>query len=266
MAPHPTDEPPHQHERHPRPEDADRGDREQRRPREPRARDRGDPQRRREDGADREDARHHRQRPVSLLERRGHVERDAVTDRRDEDERDAERPGWSPGSRRRRRSRPPRGNRAGSRSAGATREAFRNRIVATTAVKIGAAPFSMPAIAEFTDPCASGKSVNGIATHVIGQQQQTGPRSARSIRAERAPGTTHSARCPNRIRSQVTSPGRNASSPIAMNRNDEPQIVPTTENSAQSTPANEPRCVPCVVDRTRSTHRLNNDQRQSIVK
>ena len=36
-----------------------------------------------------------------------------------------------------------------------------------------------------------------------------------------------------------------------MNRNEEPQIVPTTANSAQSTAANEPRCVPCAVDRIR---------------
>ena len=133
------------------------------------------------------------------------------------------------------------------------------------AVKIGAAPFSMPAIAEFTDPCARGKSVNGIATHVI-ESRNRRARSARSIRAERAPGTSQSADAPNRIRSQVTRPGRNASRPIAMNRNDEPQIVPTARNSSQSTPANAPRCVPCVVSRIRSPIVSNNDQRQSIVK
>jgi hypothetical protein len=124
----------------------------------------------------------------------------------------------------------------------------RSRIVAITAVKIGAAPLSMPVIAEFTDPCASGKSVNGMTTHVI-ERSSRRPRSARSIGA-RTPGTSQSADAPKRIRTHVTRPGRNASRPIAMRTNDEPQIVPTTRNSSQSTPANAPRCVPCVVDRT----------------
>jgi hypothetical protein len=104
-------------------------------------------------------------------------------------------------------------------------------------------------MAEFTEPWASGKSVNGIATHDTARIM-SGTRSARSIRV-RTPGSIHSRAAPNRIRSHVTSPGLNASSPIAMNRKDDPQIVPTVAKRSQSTAANEPRWVPCAVDRIR---------------
>ena len=43
------------------------------------------------------------------------------------------------------------------------------------------------------------------------------------------------------------SPGSNASRPMAMNRNDDPQMSPIDRNSAQSSGVNAPRCVPAVV-------------------
>ena len=49
------------------------------------------------------------------------------------------------------------------------------------------------------------------------------------------------------MRSQVTSPGSNASNPIAMSRNDDPQMSPIETNIAQSSGVNAPRCVPVVV-------------------
>jgi hypothetical protein len=46
------------------------------------------------------------------------------------------------------------------------------------------------------------------------------------------------------------SPGSNASSPIAISRNDEPQISPIDPNRAQSSAVNAPRWVPTLVDKT----------------
>src|SRR5262245_62121420 len=126
----------------------------------------------------------------------------------------------------------------------------RSMIVAITAVQIGAAPFSIPAIAEFTDPCAIGNSVSGITTQVRATTR-IAARSSGWIVARRAAGNSQIAAAPNRTRSQVISPGRNASNPIAWNRKDAPQIDPTTRNSAQSTPVYAPRWVPCEVVRTR---------------
>ena len=107
---------------------------------------------------------------------------------------------------------------------------------------------SSPVRPELIHCCASGKSVNGTATH----RNESATSRARSSRATgmRAAGTSQSTPAPNSTRSQVIRPGSNASSPIAMNRNDDPQISPIEMKSAQSSAVNAPRCVPTLVDNT----------------
>ena len=51
-----------------------------------------------------------------------------------------------------------------------------------------------------------------------------------------------------------------------MNRNDEPQLVPTKRNSSRVDARERAAMRPPVVSRTRSPIVSNNDQRQSIVK
>ena len=110
------------------------------------------------------------------------------------------------------------------------------------AAKMGSEPFSSPVSAELIRCSASGNSVKGIATHRTESATSRG-RSARST-GLRAPGTSHSTAAPNSTRSHVTSPGSNASSPIAMNRNEAPQMPPIAANRPQSSGVNAPRWVP----------------------
>ncbi len=84
-----------------------------------------------------------------------------------------------------------------------------------------------------------GNSVIGIAIHSRESASSRG-RSARST-ARRAPGTSHNAAAPSITRSHVTNPGSNARSPIAMNRNEDPQMAPIAMNSIQSSGENAPR-------------------------
>ncbi len=58
-------------------------------------------------------------------------------------------------------------------------------------------------------------------------------------------------RAPNPTRSQVTTPGWKASRPIAMKRNEPPQITPTETNLAQSRAVKASRFVPWVVESSR---------------
>lgn len=117
-------------------------------------------------------------------------------------------------------------------------------------MKMGAAPFNIPVIAEFTHPCANGNSVSGTATHTIDRKRILG-RSSRWI-GTLALGKHQSAPAPSSTRSQVINPGWKDSSPMAMNRNDAPQIPLAARNRAQWSPAKASRCVPCEVDRIRA--------------
>ena len=114
--------------------------------------------------------------------------------------------------------------------------------------KMGSAPLISPVTPDAMCCSASGKSVNGMAIH----RTDTATRRGKSSRCTfwRAAGTSQSADAPKTTRSHVTSPGANASSPIAISRNDDPQINPTDRNRTQSSGVNAPRCVPAVVDIT----------------
>ena len=246
---HTTHEPAHQHERDPGPEHAHRGHRQERRPREPRSGDRDDTERRREHCADREDPRHHGKRSVLLLERGRDVERDPVAHGRDQDQRDAERlAGATAGGRECDRGHAEEADRDPDELPGPRRLPEQDRGDDGREDRRGAVQHAGD---RRVDRALREREERERDRDPGDGQQQERP-EVRSIDPRRgAPGRTHRTATPNRIRSHVTSPGRKVSSPIAMNRKEEPQIVPTTENSAQSTAANEPRCVPCAVDRIR---------------
>ena len=85
---------------------------------------------------------------------------------------------------------------------------------ATSAVKIGVAPLSIPVTLDETRSSANGNSDNGTAIH-------TTPSSTSRGRAEagtgcRVSGTEATTSKPNTIRSHVTRNGSNDSSPSAM--------------------------------------------------
>ena len=101
-----------------------------------------------------------------------------------------------------------------------------------SAVKMGMAPLSNPVTAELMCCSAIGKSVNGLATHST-ESATTLMRSAGST-AMGGPGKTASVSAPRPTRNKVTKPGLIDSSPIAMNRKDEPQIPAIETNIAQS--------------------------------
>jgi hypothetical protein len=61
---------------------------------------------------------------------------------------------------------------------------------------------------------------------------------------------------PESTRSHVTSPGSKAFNPIAISRNEEPQITPIEANRNHSVGPKAPRCVPSLVDRTLATPRV----------
>ena len=111
--------------------------------------------------------------------------------------------------------------------------------------KIGSAPFTRPVKPEAIRSSANGKSVNGIATHSTEIATSRG-KSSRGIRF-RAAGTSQSTDAPKMMRSHVMSPGSNASRPIAISRNEDPQMSPIERNIAQSSGVNAPACVPAVV-------------------
>ena len=97
---------------------------------------------------------------------------------------------------------------------------------------MGSEPFSRPVSPEVIYCWASGKSVKGTATH----SSESATSLARSARSSgvRVAGTNHRVAAPNDTRSQVMSPGSKASRPIAISRNDDPQIAPIEANSPQS--------------------------------
>ncbi len=116
---------------------------------------------------------------------------------------------------------------------------------AIAAAKIGNDPFRRPVSPDAIRCSARGNNVNGIATHRNEIATNRGRSSRSTLR--RAAGTSHNTAAPKRIRSHVISPGPNDSRPIAMNRNDDPQMAPIAPNNVQSRGVNAPRCVPSLV-------------------
>ena len=136
--------------------------------------------------------------------------------------------------------------------------------MATTTVKIGAAPFSMPAIAEFTEPWASGKSVNGIATHVMASSSSD-PRSVRSIRVP-DPGEHPQDRGTEQDPEQRDEPGTER---LEADRHEQEGRPPDRPDGGEEEPIDGRERASMGAVRGRQdppSHRLNNDQRQSIVK
>ncbi len=85
---------------------------------------------------------------------------------------------------------------------------------------------------------AIGNSVNGTATHTT-DSVTSRRRSAGAIGIDgRGSRTIASASAPSPTRINVMTPGGSASSPMSMNRNDDPQIPPTARNSDQSAGVN----------------------------
>ena len=127
---------------------------------------------------------------------------------------------------------------------------WRNNTEATMAVKMGTVPLSIPATDEATHCWAMGNMVRGIAIQ-IRLRNLTRGRSAMRIGTFRDAGSAHKNSVPNPTRIQVTNPGWKASRPMAMKRNEAPQIALTDRNSVQSVVENALRFVPCVVVRSR---------------
>ena len=91
--------------------------------------------------------------------------------------------------------------------------------------------------------------MNGSATHTTDNTARRGP-SGRATRVVRAVGTSQRAAAPRPTRRSVISPGSNASRPIAIKRNDDPQISEIEMNSVQSRAAKASRFTPSDVERT----------------
>ena len=102
------------------------------------------------------------------------------------------------------------------------------------AVVIGTAPLIIPATEESIHCWAIGKSVSGMAIQMI-PRAATRARSAGSM-GRRARGTSASASIPSAIRASVITPGSNASRPMAMNRNEDPQMSAMPVRRPQSNP------------------------------
>ena len=117
-------------------------------------------------------------------------------------------------------------------------------------MKSGVAPFNIPVTADDTCRSARGNIESGIATQVTPNSASRG-QSLRSI-VRRVAGRNASVQNPNVMRNVVISAGLNASRPIAMNRNDAPQMPPAVHNSPQSSGVNASVCVPSAVVRMRS--------------
>ena len=123
--------------------------------------------------------------------------------------------------------------------------ARRSSTVAQIAVATGTAPLIIPTTDESIHCCAIGSRLSGIPIHSAPSSAMRG-RSARST-AVRAAGRSISANAPSATRASVTTPGSSASSPIAISRNDEPQIAAIAPSSSQSAAANAPAFVPADV-------------------
>src|SRR5215216_2386424 len=111
----------------------------------------------------------------------------------------------------------------------------RTTIAATRAVNSGAAALIIPASDESIHCWATEKNMNGNAI-------QSTPSSAMSGHSERGTARRASAMrtsvtAPKSTRRNATRPGSKLSTPMSMNRNDEPQLNATPPTSSQSRPA-----------------------------
>ena len=115
----------------------------------------------------------------------------------------------------------------------------RRRAAPNSPANNGVAPLSRPVTAELMCSSASGNSVNGIGDpdHREGDH----PTPVGAVDAATGAGITARAAAPSPTRAHVIRPGWKSSSPMAMNRNDEPQITPTATNRPQSSKANGSR-------------------------
>ena len=110
--------------------------------------------------------------------------------------------------------------------------ARRSSTAAIAAVASGIAPFSIPASDESIHCSAIEKHENGIAIHVAAMKRRRG--SSRAGMCRRAAGKMPIASAPKAIRNIVTTDGAKSSSPIAMRRNEQPQINGGIANSTHS--------------------------------
>lgn len=118
-------------------------------------------------------------------------------------------------------------------------------MVAQMALKIGMAALSIPVTDESIQSCAMGKMINGIAIQIA-------PRTAIRKRCSGSIGAldrgmSESVAAPRPTRTSVITPGRNASSPTSMNRNDDPQMTAMATSRPHSEEPNASRFVPVAV-------------------
>ena len=116
---------------------------------------------------------------------------------------------------------------------------FPSMSVAMNAAKSGVAPFSIPVTADDTWRSASGNIESGIATQVAPEERE--PRPVAAVDDRRVAGSKRERREAEEMRSDVMTPGANASRPIAMKKNDAPQMPPAVESSPQSSGVNASR-------------------------
>ena len=96
----------------------------------------------------------------------------------------------------------------------------------------GTAPLSMPATEESIHCWATGNRISGSPAQIT-PRKATRTRSSRPI-GRRAAGTSDSAATPSATRATAITPGASASSPMSMNRNDEPQMRAMLASSPHS--------------------------------
>ena len=101
------------------------------------------------------------------------------------------------------------------------------------AVNIGTAPFSSPVTAELMCCSASGKSVNGMPTQMT-DSATIGNAVLGHAGASAIPAAAPRVTAPRPTRSDVMTPGSRLSNPMAMKRNDAPQMSPMDVKIDQS--------------------------------
>ena len=106
----------------------------------------------------------------------------------------------------------------------------------------GTAPLSMPATDESIHCWASGNSSSGKPAQ-ISPRTATRSRSSRPI-GRRAAGISASVATPSPTRASAITPGRKASSPMSINRNEAPQIMATVDSSSHSRAPNASERLP----------------------
>ena len=130
-----------------------------------------------------------------------------------------------------------------------TRGRGRRSTTAQAAPASGTAPLSMPATDESTHCWATGNRISGRPDQMI-PRKMTRSRSSRPI-GRRAAGTRARAATPRATRATAITPGRSDSSPMSMNRNDDPQMRATLTSRAHSAAPKDPGRLPRPVSSSR---------------